>query len=81
MKRYAVRLEKQEREELDAMTRKGFHPSQKVINVLILLNCDEGECNEHQARGEGGVGQWRCVPNDSRLAVPRRETTRRTTGA
>ena len=45
-------LEKEEREELAGITRKGSHQSQKVINALILLNCDEGEFNEHRARGE-----------------------------
>ena len=52
MKRYLVTLEKEEREELAGITRKGSHQSQKVINALILLNCDEGEFNEHRARGE-----------------------------
>ena len=52
MKRYLVTLEKEEREELAGITRKGSHQSQKVINALILLNCDEGQFNEHRARGE-----------------------------
>ena len=52
MKRYVVTLEKEERDELAGITRKGSHQSQKVINALILLNCDEGEFNEHRARGE-----------------------------
>ena len=51
MKRYVVALEKEEHE-LAGITRKGSHQSQKVINALILLNCDEGEFNEHRARGE-----------------------------
>ena len=52
MKRYVVALEKEERDELAGVTRKGSHQSQKVINALILLNCDEGEFNEHRGRGE-----------------------------
>ena len=52
MKRYTVTLEEQEREELSRITRKGSHQSQKVINALILLNCDEGACNERRVRGE-----------------------------
>ena len=52
MKRYRVTLEKEERAELAGLTRKGSHQSQKVINALILLNCDEGDFNEHRARGE-----------------------------
>ena len=52
VKRYAVILGREERDELARITRKGWHQSQKVINALILLNCDEGELNEHRARGE-----------------------------
>jgi transposase len=52
MKLYKVTLQAGEREELEAITRKGSHRSQKVINALILLNCDEGECNDHRTRGE-----------------------------
>ena len=52
MKRYVVTLERQEREELEGITRRGSHQSQKVINALILLNCDEGEHNPHRTRGE-----------------------------
>ena len=33
------------------MTRKGSHRSQKVINALVLLNCDEGEFNERRTTG------------------------------
>ncbi|HEC26440.1 MAG TPA: IS630 family transposase [Gammaproteobacteria bacterium] len=52
MKRYKVTLLAEEREELEAITHKGSHRSQKVINALILLNCDKGEFNDHRARGE-----------------------------
>ena len=52
MKRYVVALEKEERDGLAGVTRKGSHQSQKVINALILLNFDEAEFNEHRARGE-----------------------------
>ena len=51
MKRYLVELEAGEREALAAMTRKGSHRSQKVINALVLLNCDEGEFNERRTTG------------------------------
>ena len=50
MKRYVVTLEKDDAE-LAGITRKGSHQSQKVLNALILLNSDEGEFNEHRARG------------------------------
>ena len=43
MKKYVVTLAKEERESLDALTSKGKHRSQKILNALILLGCDEGE--------------------------------------
>jgi len=43
MKKYKVTLTKAEREVLTGLTSKGSHKSQKVLNALILLNCDEGE--------------------------------------
>ena len=43
MRKYKVTLERAERDELDAIARRGSHKSQNVINALILLNCDEGE--------------------------------------
>ena len=52
MKRYVVTLDEAEREGLKAITNKGSHRSQKVINALILLNCDQGKFNERQATGE-----------------------------
>ncbi len=43
MKKYIVTLTKDERETLSALTSKGKHKSQKFLNALILLGCDEGE--------------------------------------
>ena len=43
MKKYTVTLTKDERDFLKEITSKGKHKSQKVINALILLGCDEGE--------------------------------------
>ena len=51
MKRYLVELEAEEREALEAITRKGSHRSRRVVNALVLLNCDEGEFNERRATG------------------------------
>ena len=39
---YKVTLEKEEREELESIIQKGNHKSQKVLNALVLLNCDQG---------------------------------------
>ena len=52
MKLYKVTLLASERGDLKAITHKGSHQSQKVINALILLNCDESEFNEHRTKGE-----------------------------
>ena len=43
MKKYTVTLTKNERADLKRITSKGKHKSQKLINALILLGCDEGE--------------------------------------
>jgi len=43
MKKYIVTLTEDERKNLTTITSKGKHRSQKVINSLILLGCDEGE--------------------------------------
>ena len=50
MKKYKVTLTKEEREELSALTQKGKHRSQAVLNALILLNCDEGKFQENQSK-------------------------------
>jgi transposase len=43
MKKYIVTLTEDERENLGVLTSKGKHRSQKILNALILLGCDEGE--------------------------------------
>ena len=43
MKKYIVTLTKDEREQLSRLTSKGEHKSQKIINALILLGCDESK--------------------------------------
>ena len=52
MKKYIVTLTKDERESLKEVTSKGTHKSQKVINALILLGCDEGEQQEKKSTNE-----------------------------
>ena len=42
MAKYKVTLARKEREELESIAHKGNHRSQKVINALVLLNCDQG---------------------------------------
>lgn len=52
MKKYKVTLSREEREELVSITSKGSHRSQKVLNALILLNCDEGKFQGHRLKNE-----------------------------
>jgi hypothetical protein len=52
MKKYKVTLQKEERDRLQAIIQKGSHKSQKVLNALVLLNCDEGEFQEHRIKNE-----------------------------
>ena len=52
MKKYKVTLTEYERSKLNAITSKGSHRSQKVLNALILLNCDEGEFQDVRWKNE-----------------------------
>jgi hypothetical protein len=52
MKKYTVTLTKDERIELTALATKGKHKSQKVINALILLGCDQGEYQKKRSINE-----------------------------
>jgi hypothetical protein len=49
MKKYIVTLTKEEREYLNRIVSKGTHKSQKVINALLLLSCDEGDYQEKRS--------------------------------
>ena len=52
MNRYTVTLTEDEREDLCKLTSKGKHNSQKILNALILLNCDKGERNDKHSTNE-----------------------------
>jgi len=52
MKKYKVTLTEEERSDLQVITSKGSHRTQKVLNALILLNCDEGEFQETRSNNE-----------------------------
>lgn len=52
MKKYIVTLTKEERKTLNDIVSKGSHKSQKVLNSLILLACDEGEYQEVRSTNE-----------------------------
>ena len=51
-KRYKVTLTQEERGELEVISTKGVHRSQKVINALILLSCDVGVHQENHSKYE-----------------------------
>ena len=46
--RYKVTLEEPERQMLKEITTRGRHSSQKVLNALILLKCDEGRFQDRK---------------------------------
>ena len=52
MKKYIVTLTKEEREQLNKIASKGTHKSNKVINALLLLGCDEGEFQDKRSTNE-----------------------------
>ena len=54
MIKYKVTLTKEERAESEEISSKGSHKSQKVLNALILMNCDEGEFQVNRSRNTDG---------------------------
>jgi len=52
MKKYKVTLGKEERSTLETIVQRGSHKSQKVLNALVLLNCDEGAFQRQRMRNE-----------------------------
>jgi len=52
MKKYAVTLTEDERKILGALVSKGTHKSQKILNALLLLDCDVGEFQENRSTNE-----------------------------
>ena len=56
MVRYKVTLTEEEREDLKSITSKGKHRSQKVMNALILLNCDKGDFQTTETTNEQVAG-------------------------
>jgi len=52
MKRYRVTLSKDEREHLTSVVTKGKHRTQKVLNALILLDCDSGAYQTSRSTNE-----------------------------
>jgi hypothetical protein len=52
MKKYIVTLTEDERKTLSDLKSKGTQKSQKILNALILLNCDEGEYHTERSTNE-----------------------------
>lgn len=52
MRKFKVTLDREERDSLVAITQKGNHQSRKVLNALILLNCDQGEFQDRWMKNE-----------------------------
>lgn len=52
MKKYIVTLTRDEREILSNIVSKGKHNSQKILNALILLDCDAGEYQTDRSTNE-----------------------------
>ena len=52
MKKYIITLTEDERKTLGDLTSKGTQKSQKILNALILLDCDEGEYQTERSTNE-----------------------------
>jgi hypothetical protein len=52
MKKYMVTLGRDERESLSNLASMGKHRSQKILNALILLDCDTGEFQTNRSTDE-----------------------------
>ena len=56
MQKYKVTLTEEERVVLKKILSKGNHRSQKVLNALILLNCDDGDFQTNRSINEEVAG-------------------------
>ena len=52
MKKYIVTLTEEECRILGELTSKGEHKSQKILDALTLLGCDEGEFQKKRSTNE-----------------------------
>lgn len=52
MNKYIVALTKEERELLSGLASKGQHKSQKILNSLILLDCDAGDFQTNRSTNQ-----------------------------
>jgi hypothetical protein len=52
MKKYTVTLTEEERKVLTGLVSKGKHRSQRILNALTLLACDEGEHQRSRSKND-----------------------------
>ena len=52
MKKFIVTLTEEERDFLTQLTSKGKHRTQKILNALTLMACDEGEYQRKRSKNE-----------------------------
>jgi hypothetical protein len=52
MKKFIVTLTEEERKYLTQLTSKGKHRTQKILNALTLLACDEGQYQHKRSKNE-----------------------------
>jgi hypothetical protein len=86
--KYRIQLTAEERLMLQQITTKGRHSSQKILNALILLCCDEGPYQEHKLTNEQIVTMLpvsmkkidrvkrRCVENGIEAALEKQKARR-----
>ena len=67
MKKYKITLTQEERLELTALSSKGKHAAQTILNSLILLACDEGNYQPERSINETIA----CILNVSMRTIDR----------
>ena len=72
---YRVTLTQEERAMLQEISTRGRHSSQKVLNALILLGCNEGEFQEHKKKTAAQLVEMLPVSMKKADRVKRQFTT------
>ena len=74
--RYKVTLDGQERDMLQEIATRGKHSSQKVLNALILLGCDQGPFQERKLTNQRIATVCRRLTNCEAMPVSMKKTDR-----
>ena len=73
VKKYVVRLGAEEREQLQALIRKGKSPAKRLLKARILLKADISEAGEGWTRGHViPIGCWCAWTRPQSNSLPRR---------